>query len=133
MQLARAQTRLELSFGHHQRHHQGRLHLPALPRLAPGVVVLTGNPHLAAYPTDRYPKAIALKRYGFMSGCPSAFFLNSATSVMPARRQARRVYARSKAESMFASAKALSNCRTRALSRFSSLISPGFSTRITFP
>src|ERR1035438_6303981 len=34
---------------------------------------------------------------------------------------------------MFASASALSNCLTRALRRLSSLISPGLSTRITFP
>src|SRR3954466_1543829 len=34
---------------------------------------------------------------------------------------------------MFASARALSNCRTRSVRRLSSFISPGFSTRITFP
>ncbi len=46
-----------------------------------------------------------------MPGIPPAF-LNSVTSVIPARRQARRVYVCSRAaESMFASASAPSNCR----------------------
>src|ERR1017187_1110802 len=133
VQLARAQARLELPFRHHQRRHQLGIHLPTLPRLAPGVIILTGDPHLAANRTDRYPKTPAFQLYGLMPGWPAAFFLNPATSVIPARRQARRVYARSNAESMFASARALFNCLTLALSRLSSLISPGLSTRITFP
>src|ERR1017187_4512770 len=133
VQLARAQARLELPFRHHQRRHQLGIHLPTLPRFAPGVIILTGDPHLAAHRADRYPKTLAFQLYGFMPGWPAAFFLNPATSAIPARRQAKRVYARSNAASMFASARALSNCLTLALSRLSSLISPGLSTRITFP
>src|ERR1035437_6995799 len=133
MQLARPQARLELPFRNHQRLYQLGIHLPTLPRLAPGVIVLSRNPHLPANRADRYPRMLAFQLYGFMPGWPAAFFLNPATSTIPARLQARRVYARSKAPSMFASARALSNCLTRALRRFSSLISPGLSTRITFP
>src|SRR5580693_6528505 len=94
VQLARAQARLDLPFLDHQRSHQTAIHSPALPRLAASVIVLPGDPHLAANCADANSKAPAFQLYGLMSGCPAAFFLNPSTSVMPARLQARRVYAR---------------------------------------
>src|ERR1017187_9032267 len=133
VQLARTEPRLDLPFLDHQRHHQLGIHPPTLPRLAPGVIILSGDPPRAAHRANLYPKTPAFQLYGFMPGWPTAFFLNPATSAIPARLQARRVYSPSTAPSMFASARALSNCLTRALSRLSSLISPGLSTRITFP
>src|SRR6266849_5738832 len=133
VQLARAQAWLNFPLFHHQRHHQAPVHLPALPGVAAGIIILAGDAQLAADSADGNAQAFPFQLYGFMPGWPAAFFLNSATSVIPARWQASRVYARSKAASMFASAKALSNCRTRALRRFSSFISSGLSTRVTFP
>ena len=61
-------------FRDHQRHHQLGIHLVPLPRFAPGVIVLTGDPHLAANRAVRYPKTPAFQLYGFMPGRPAAFF-----------------------------------------------------------
>src|SRR5579872_2767893 len=133
MQLARPQARLDFPFFHHQRNHQAPIHLPQLPGLPARVIILTADPQPAAHRADVDSKTLPFKLYGLMPGWPPAFFLNASTSVIPARRHARRVYARSSAASMFASASALSNFRTRSVKRLSSFISPGFSTRITFP
>src|ERR1039458_9360654 len=43
-------------------------------QFAPGVIILTGDPHLAANRADRYPKTPAFQLYGFMPGRPAAFF-----------------------------------------------------------
>ncbi len=67
------------------------LHHAALPRLASRVIILPGDPHPAAHPADAHPKLPAFQLYGFMPGGPAAFFLNSATSAIPARRHAIRV------------------------------------------
>ncbi len=90
MQLPGPQARLHLPFLQHQRHHQLGLHHAALP-LAPRVIILPGDPHPAAHPADAHPKLPAFQLYGFMPGGPAAFFLNSATSAIPARRHAIRV------------------------------------------
>jgi hypothetical protein len=74
VQLARAQARLDLPFLHHQRHHLLGIHPATLPRLAPGVIILTRNPYLAANRADRYPKTPTFQLYGFMPGWPAAFF-----------------------------------------------------------
>src|ERR1041384_1172202 len=133
MEFARAQTRLQLALAFNQTRHQLPVHSPPLPLPPPCVLVLPAHPQLAAPPTDAPPGPIPGLLYRCVSSCPAAFFLNSATSSIPARSHARRVYWRSSARSMFVSATAASTRLTRSCSRFNSLISSGRSTRTLAP
>src|SRR5205085_6134324 len=131
-QLARPQARLTKPLCSHQPQDQLRIHLLPLALATPRIIILPAHSHLLTQPTHGDSPQRAILPYGLMSGWPSAFFLNSSTSAIPARWQARRVYARSKAKSKLLSASAPSKRRTRFFNRANSLISPGFSTRTTF-
>src|SRR5580692_5135995 len=133
LQLPSAQSRLVLAFPHYQCRHQLPIRLSPLSLSSPRIVVLSRHPKLRAGPLDVDPGQFPGLSYGPVGGCPPAFFLNSATSLIPARSHASRVYSRSNAKSKLASASAASNRRMRARNCFTSLISSGFSTRITFP
>src|SRR6516162_9543442 len=123
MELARAQARLQAPLPCHQSGHQLPVYLPAPPLPPPSIVVLPTHPQLLTYPANAHSGQLPVLLYGLLSGCPAAFFLNSATSWIPARSHARRVYCRSRAKSRFASANAASRRLTRSLSRFNSLTS----------
>src|SRR6185436_10639128 len=117
-----------------QSRHKLSIHRPSFSQLAPRVIVLPRHSQPTAHPADAYPDGQPLQRfYRSMGGSPPTFFLNSATSLIPARSQAMRVNCRSSARSMLASANARSSARTRRFNCSVSLISSGVSTRILLP
>ncbi len=73
-------------FLQHQRHHQLGLHHAALLRLASRVIILPGDPHPVAHPADAHPQTSGLPTLRLRCSAASGFFLNSATSAIPARR-----------------------------------------------
>src|SRR6185503_2570459 len=132
--LARPQPWLQTALLLDQSRHKLSIHRPSFSQLAPRVIVLPRHSQPTAHPADAYPDGQPLQRfYRSMGGSPPTFFLNSATSLIPARSQAMRVNCRSSARSMLASANARSSARTRRFNCSVSLISSGVSTRILLP
>src|SRR5436190_1387080 len=98
--------------------HQSTVHPTTLPLVMPRVKVLPREANLPAESAHVDSKIFPALLYRPLRRFPPAFFLNAARSLIPARSQAIATYARSSASSMFESARALSNCRTRCFKRF---------------
>src|SRR5262249_22952148 len=111
--LARSQPGLQTALLLDQSRHKLSIYRPSLSLLAPRVIVLPRHSQPTAHATDAYPGQPFQRFYRSVGGSPPTFFLNSATSLIPARSQAMRVNCRSSARSMFASANARSSARTR--------------------